>query len=679
MILLTLPLGLLLALAFVGALHGRLRAAGSIVYAGMAAAAAMLASAGMVVLLGGGPIGVALGAGLPWMPGRLAVDPLSALFLVVVNVGAVPAILFGWGAATSRDGHAGHGAVSGRALAPFPLFLLGMNLTLLADDAFLFLLGWEVMSVASWLLVLADHGSSETRRAAQVYLVMAAAGSAALLVAFGLLCDVGGGYGFDGMRAAGATGLVAGVAAALTILGAGSKAGLIPMHVWLPLAHPAAPSHVSAMMSGVMTKVAVYALVRICFDLLGPPAAWWGAVLMIVGAATVLGGVLYALFQTDIKRLLAYSTVENIGAIAVALGLSLVFQANGAMVPAAVALAAALLHAVNHSLYKTLLFLAAGAVQKATGRRDLGALGGLTARMPRTAAMALVGSLAIAGLPPLNGFVSEWLTFQAVLSGPQSGSWPLKIATMVVGVALALGAALAAACFVRFFGIAFLGRARSSAAAAAVEPSLPILAALVVPASLCILLGLVPALALGPIDTVMQSLIGSGLRGDAGPGAWLWLTPVSSGQGGFGGNSYSGLLTLACLGLLGWLVVLALRRLSPGPARRVPAWGCGHPDVGPTAQYGADSLSQPLRRIFGTTVFAAQERVERPDPGDTGPARLAVALSDPAWDRLFSPAETAIERLAARIDRLRGLTIRRHLALVFTALVVLLIVVAVPR
>ena len=255
------------------------------------------------------------------------------------------------------------------------------------------------------------------------------------------------------------------------MLGAGSKAGLVPLHAWLPLAHPAAPSHVSALMSGVMTKVAVYGFVRIVFDLLGSPDWWWSVAVLAVGGVTATLGVLYALMQRDLKRVLAYSTIENIGIIFTGLGLALAFKAEGLDWVAALALTAALLHVFNHTLFKSLLFFGAGAVLNATGERDMEKLGGLIHRMPQTAVAMLVGCVAISALPPFNGFVSEWLTFQAILLSPQLPSWGLKLIIPAVGALLALSAALAAACFVKVFGVCFLGRRAHAAAAARTKPT----------------------------------------------------------------------------------------------------------------------------------------------------------------------------------------------------------------
>ena len=362
----------------------------------------------------------ALPLGLPWIGAHFRMDVLSAFFLAIVNLGGAAVSLY-------AIGYGAHEKHPSRILPFFPAFLAGMNLVLLADDAFSFLVAWEFMSLSSWALVMAHHHDAENRRAGFIYLLMASFGTLALLMAFGLLAGSVGGYSFSDIRdAAHGPSWKSGLVLALVLLGAGSKAGLVPLHIWLPLAHPAAPSHVSALMSGVMTKVAIYGFIRIVFDLLGPPEFWWSMPPLTLGAITAMLGILSATIQSDLKKLLAYSTIENIGIIFVALGLALAFKANGMALPAALAFTAALFHVFNHSLFKSLLFLGAGAVLNATGERDIERLGGLIHSMPRTAFVFLGACLAISALPPLNGFVSEWLVFQAVLLSPSLPQWSSK-------------------------------------------------------------------------------------------------------------------------------------------------------------------------------------------------------------------------------------------------------------
>jgi hydrogenase-4 component B len=458
---------------------------------------------------------------------------------------------------------------------------------------------------------------------------------------------------------------------ATALIGAGSKAGIVPLHAWLPLAHPAAPSHVSALMSGVMTKVAVYAFVRIALDLAGAPAWWWSILVLALGGVTAVMGVLYALMQHDLKRLLAYHTVENIGIIFIGLGLALAFKAYGMLFAAALALTAALLHVFNHSLFKSLLFFGAGAVLTTTGERDMEHLGGLIHRMPQTAFVFLVGCAAISALPPLNGFVSEWLTFQAILLSPQLPSWGLKFLVPAVGALLALSAALAAACFVKAYGVTFLGRPRTRAAETAVETDSFSLAAMFVLAALCLLAGILPGLFIDALAPVSMAVIGARMPEQIGS-QWLSIVPIAASR-----SSYDGLLVFLFMIISGTLAAFAIHRLASDRLRRAPAWDCGYPDPSPATQYTATSFAEPIRRVFGTVLFRAREQVEMPPPGDMRPARLTVQMTDPIWDWLYAPLAATIGAAADRLNRLQFLTIRQFLTLVFCALVILLLVLAV--
>ncbi len=447
----------------------------------------------------------------------------------------------------------------------------------------------------------------------------------------------------------------------------------MPLHVWLPLAHPAAPSHVSALMSGVMTKVAIYAFIRIVFTLLGPPAWWWGIVVLALGGATALMGVLYALFQTDLKRILAYSTIENIGFIFVGLGLALAFRADGFETAALLALTAALFHAFNHSIFKSLLFFGSGAVLTATGERDMEKLGGLIHRMPVTAFAILVGCAAISALPPLNGFASEWLTFQAILLSPELPQWGLKLIVPAVGALLALSVALAAACFVRVFGIAFLGRPRSPAAAEAQETDRFSLGVMLGLAAVCLLAGIVPGFVIDAMAPVVQNVLGGHMPHQSSV-AWLSLVPISKAR-----SSYNGLLVFLFIIISATFAATVIHRLASKAVRRAPAWDCGFPNAGSLTQYTAGSFSQPIRRVFGTLLFRAREHVEMPSPGDLRPAKLTVQLQDVAWDTLYAPLAEVIRVATDRLNVLQFLTIRRYLMLVFVTLVLLLLVIAIWR
>src|SRR5580692_2198968 len=370
---------MLLALAVVAVVICRSRHASIVIYGVTMMVSIVATGTSLNWLIEGGTknSAVILPLGLPWLGAHFQLDQLTSFFLVVVNLGGAAASLYGLG-------YGRHESAPHRVLPFFPAFLAGMNLVLLADDAFSYLLCWEFMSLASWALVMAHHREPGNAKAGYIYLVMAGFGTLALLLAFGLLAGPAGDYGFAAIRAAQHTPYVAALVLILMLLGAGSKAGLVPLHVWLPLAHPAAPSHVSALMSGVMTKVAIYGFIRVVFDLLGPPAWWASVIVLLLGGVTAVMGILYAMMEKDLKRLLAYSTIENVGIIFVSLGLALAFQANGLKLAAALAFTAALFHALNHSFFKSLLFFGAGAVLMSTGERDMDRLGGLIHRMPHT-------------------------------------------------------------------------------------------------------------------------------------------------------------------------------------------------------------------------------------------------------------------------------------------------------
>jgi hydrogenase-4 component B len=655
-----------LGIAVLGAAIARSAVATPIVYgACLVVALVATAGAGAQLLAGAAEIPTAvLPVGLPWLGAHFRMDALSAFFLVVVDLGGASASLFALG-------YGRHETAPARVLPFFPAFLAGMNLVVLADDAFSFLLSWEFMSLTSWALVMVHHRIRDNRHAGYVYLVMASFGTLCLLLAFGLLAGADGGYGFATMRGGVHSAAIAALVLTLVLLGAGSKAGLVPLHAWLPLAHPAAPSHVSALMSGVMTKVAVYGFVRIVFDLLGAPSWWSGMIVLTIGGITAVMGVLYALMQHDLKRLLAYHTVENIGIIFIGLGLALAFKANGMAGVAALALTAALFHVLNHSIFKSLLFFGSGAVLAATGERDMEHLGGLIRRMPLTAFAFLVGCAAISALPPLNGFVSEWLTFQAILLSPDLPQWGLKISIPAVGALLALAAALAAACFVKAFGVSFLGRPRTDAAARAVEVDRFSLAAMLIFAALCLVAGVLPGFVIDRLAPAVEAVVGSRMPEQSGF-AWLSIVPIAASR-----SSYSGLVLFFFIFVSSSISILAIHRFASHAVRRSAAWDCGFPDPDPATQYTASSFAQPIRRVYGTLVFQARERVEMPPPGDPRPARLHLQLRDLIWDALYAPVGGAVAFAADRLNHLQFLTIRRYLSLVFGALITLLLVLAI--
>jgi hydrogenase-4 component B len=516
-------------------------------------------------------------------------DGLGAFFLALVGLVAVPCGIYGMGYSAAYEGR-----YSLRFLgAMLNLFLLTMSLVPCADNILTFLLMWEGMSLTSYFLVLTETNEPGTVQAGSWYLAMTHGGLALVLAAFLLLSSSAATTGFADLRAAAAalSPATRDVVFVLALLGFGSKAGIMPLHVWLPRAHPAAPSHVSALMSGVMVKLGIYGLLRVGLDLLGGGPAWWGALLIGLGALSAVLGVLYALMENDLKRLLAYSSVENVGLIFVGIGTSLLFSSLGAIPAATLALSAGLYHALNHAAFKGLLFLGAGSVLHATHTRDMNLLGGLIRRLPWTALCFLIGSLAIAGLPPLNGFVSEWLLFQSLLPGIGSSA-PLvaPLMTLAVGI-LALTGGLAAAGFVKAFGITFLAIPRSPAAAHAHEAPLSMRVGLTILAVACTGLGLAAA----PIMSVLGSILPerAGLVPASQRLGGVWLSAPS----GFGQMSP----TLVAVGLVAVTagVWTGVRLFATAPRLRVgDTWGCGRIAQTARMEYTSTAFAEPLRRVF---------------------------------------------------------------------------------
>jgi hydrogenase-4 component B len=636
------------------------------------AAKGMLAvcAAGAVLALGylaeGAPHqAVSLPLGLPGVATILALDGLSGFFLLLLMLAGAAASC---AAMTEKA-----------ATAPFlPVFIGAMALTLLAGDAFSLVLGFELMSLASFALVV-----SGSRSAGLLYIGMAASGAVCLIAALGLLG--GAGLGFAQMRAHPPEGLRAGIVLLLVLIGAGSKAGLAPLHVWLPPAHAAAPAHVSALMSGAMTKVAIYVLIRLVFDLCGPAQPlWWGVPLLVMGAAGAVLGGLRATMEDDLKSVLACSTIENIGLIVIGLGLALSARAVDLTPLAALAMGGALLHALGHAMFKSLLFLGAGSVQHGAGTRRLDLLGGLIHRMPITTGCVLLGGACLAALPPSAGFAGEWTLFQAVLGAPRLGGLGMQIMVCVVAALMALAAALAAAAAIRLIGVAFLGRPRSPRAAAAEEAGPELRGGMIGLAATVALIGLFPGGVLGLAGPVMRMLLGGDLSDRAG----LFLITPQSEVAAMAMPGYAALGIAVLLVLLGTATYALLRRHAElrGTAghRGAPAWDCGFgappawlPFGDPVTQYGGPSFAQPLRATLGASVLAAREAVDMPASGDVRTARIDVTMRDPAEAWLFAPVGRAREAISGWVDRLQFLTIRRLLSVTFGALVLFLAVVVV--
>lgn len=625
--------------------------------------------AGGAALLNGGTSTGQLPLGLPWLHWHTRLDALSGFFLAVIGIAVLAASLYAPGYV--RDFRHGKysSAVLGLATA---LFVVGMELVLLADDAFSFVIAWELMSVSSYFLVAFQHEHAANRRAAFLYLLMAEVGAIAIILAYGVIAAFAHGFGFDALRATHLSAAWGSVAFALALFGFGMKAGLVPVHAWLPEAHPVAPSHISGLMSGVMLKVAVYGLIRFSYDLLGDMRWEWGVAVLLLGTASAVLGVLYAMLQNNLKRLLAYSSIENVGIIFVGLGLSMIFLGTGQSELGVLGLVAALYHALNHSLFKNLLFLSAGSVLHQTHEHDLEQMGGLIKRMPKTAILFLIGSLSISALPPLNGFVSEWLIFQAALQAPALDSGVLRGVIPVAAAALAFAGAVAATCFVKVFGVAFLGLPRSRHAQNAREVAHPgMLWGPGLLAVLCFLTGVFPTAIVDVLENIPQLLLGASLPSASAHG-WLWLTP-----GGSDNASYAAPLVMLAVMVAGW-VSLRLWRHSNDVRRAVP-WDCGFGGLNARMQYTATAFAQPLRRIF-QPLWEIRESIESEPSRDSGlqPGVLhyRLEINDHSWRSLYLPISRGVDDMARRVSRIQTGQIRTYIAYSFFTLLILLWVVS---
>ncbi len=604
--------------------------------------------------------------GLPDLPFHVRLDPLAGFFLFLL--GAVSAGISVYAAGYFHDESTERLTLIG---LQYFVFLAAMALVTLADDAYLFMVAWETMALASYFLVTTDHHQPAIRSAGFLYLLIAHLGALAILLCFGILHGGQGDYSFAALRDAELTPFWASVAFLLAFFGFGAKAGMIPLHAWLPEAHPAAPSPVSALLSGVMLKTAIYGMVRVIYDLIGGVRWEWGVVVLVIGAATTLFGVLYALMQHDLKRLLAYHSVENIGIILLGLGMSMVFFGFGHPAAGVLGLVAALYHTLNHAVFKGLLFLGAGSILHRRGLRDLNDMGGLIRTMPRTAFYFLIGALAISALPPLNGFVSEWLTFQTALQAPILGHGVVRSVLPLAAATLALAGALTAMCFVKVFGIAFLGQPRA--------PHLRTPAAhkggdggpmerlgMAWLAAGCFVLGLFPTSMLLVLNRVGTSLTGWGLSDEALASGWLWLVPTTSAEA-----SYSPVIFLLVIVGVVLLTILLVRRFYHGRVRYSHPWDCGFPEQTPRMQDTADAFGQPIRHVFGPLYLMKRHL---PGPDDPAP-KFTVKIEDRHWYWLYLPVARLVEFVSSRIGLLQQGRISIYLLYSFITLIALLVFV----
>jgi hydrogenase-4 component B len=606
-----------------------------------AAGAAAVAVTGFAVLLDGATLGAGFTSALD---PRLGVDGLSGFFLGTLGLVAAPALVFSTRYLEPTR--------SGRAIAALTAaFVLVLMLVVCARDPLTFLLGWELMTLLPAAVILVARGADRSSRVAVfVYLAVTHLGGTGTWIAVLLLASAGG-FGDPAALEAG-SGLQAAIALA-ALVGMGTKAGVIPLHVWLPRAHPIAPAPVSALMSGVMIKLAVYALVRVLVEWLGDPPTWLGVLVLAVGSLSAVGGVLYALFQHDLKRLLALHSIENVGIIILGLGACLTLRALGDDTWAAFALGAALLHTLNHAVFKALLFLGAGAFERAVGVLELDGLGGLLRRMPWTAGAFLVGAMAIAGLPPLNGFASEWLTLQGLLHVPASGATASGIAGAVALAALAATAALAVFCFVKVVGLVLLGAPRRRAVADADDAPASMRVGVVSLAGACVVLGLAPGVLFEPLAELEP-----------------WAPAAPSGMGldlpGTGGLPTGG-IALALLALVALLAVLRGSRVA-APA---PSWACGQL-LGPELAWTSAGFSKPLRLVLEPMLRPERQIAVDVEGGVVTALSYAGRVPHLVEERLYRPVTRVALAAAAHARRLQSGRLSTYVAYLVLTVVVLL-------
>lgn len=620
------------------------------------------------VLVSGKELALSFQGGVPFCGAVVfRMDLLSAFFVFLISFVAIPVSIFALG--YTRE----YRAKKNTALLGllYNLFLLSMVLVVTVENAFYFIIVWEIMSLVSYFLVVYEHEKPEARRAGLIYFIMTHAGTAFIIAAYWLLFSCAGSFSFDAFKE-NAGMLPQGLRNAVflcALVGFGTKAGMIPFHVWLPEAHPQAPSHVSALMSGVMIKTAIYALLRFLFDFLSPALFWWGIVVLAAGILSALLGILYALMEHDLKRLLAFSSIENIGIVLLGIGMGVVFSSAQQSVYASFAIIAALYHVINHATFKGLLFLAAGSILGGVHTRNMEHLGGLIKKMPWTAASFLVGSAAISALPPLNGFVSEWMTFIALLSGIECDGLGPRSFSPVLASLLGLAGALAAACFVKAFGISFLGKCRSRQAEEAREESASMRLGMAIPALSCFGLAAAAPWIVKILGRTAGALLGQDIPDPAFGSRGLLVFPSSLGE------LNPPWVFMAIAGSLSAVFVFMSLLSKKRPIRISPTWDCGMPELSPRMQYSATGYSKPLRRIF-SFLYQPTRKVEIEDEG------LSVLRTATRFDSGIRPLfEEILYRPVARLTlffsqqakRIQTGHIQIYLGYIFIALILLLI------
>jgi len=633
------------------------------------AAAVLEFSASMGTLIAGVEFNGALSSAVPYVRYGVRLDPLSAFFNLALSVLAASVAVY-------SVGYLKHGVAARRPslfCSFLNLMLLSLTLVFTASNVLFFLIAWELVVVSSYFLVITDHESEETRSGGMLYMLMSRGGTGLLFIGFLLLSTAAGSLEFQAMHGSGER-LSSGLGAAAFLLlffGFGVKAGIIPLHIWLPAAHPVAPSNVSALMSGIVIKTGIYGMARLFFDFYGVLPVWAGMLVLVVGVLSALLGVLYALMEHDLKRLLAYHSIENIGIILMGFGSALLFRSFGHPQLAALALIAGLFHTLNHGIFKCLLFLGAGSVLQGAKTRNMEEMGGLIRRMPWTALFFLIGAIAISGLPPLNGFVSEWLTYQGLLAGFGATPTLTRMAFPIAGALLALTAALAATCFVKAFGITFLALPRSENAEHATESSLSMKAGMAGLAATCVLLGVGATWFMPVFASITQQAFSVQITQQLVSGDGILLTAGSVHNGSV--SPFVIALALIALAVVPLALWLALGRKSPRVTG--PPWACGLPGLTAANEYTATAFSKPLRMIFAALFRPRREIQAEFDVSPYYPKAIHFESEiEPTFEtHFYDPLRKGILAIAARMRRIQTGSIHAYLAYIFVTLILLLI------
>ena len=625
---------------------------------------------GLLGLTSSEPVTGSLVSTIPLLTFAIRLDPLAAFFVFSISLVGLAASIYAIGYLQHFEGHAST-AVLG---ALFNAFLLCMTFVVLADNAFFFLLAWELMSLLSYFLVVTEHEKAEVRYAGLFYLIMTHIGTAFIVVAFLIFFQSVGSFSFEAFRHP-AQPLPEGMKTLvflMALLGFGTKAGIVPLHVWLPYAHPVAPSHVSAVMSGVMIKTAIYGLIRVYFDFFGGQFPWWwGFTVLLLGTTSALLGVMYALMEHDLKRLLAFHSVENIGIILMGIGAGMIFQAYGLRELAALGLLAGLYHTINHALFKALLFLGAGSLLYATQTRNMEEYGGLLRRMPWTGIFFLIGAVSISALPPTNGFVSEWLVFQTLFLSFQIPAVFLKLMLPIAAAILALTGVLALTCFAKAFGISFLAQPRSTHARHAEEVPVSMRMGMGILAALCVALGVAPMVVVPLLDQIIVPLVGISIASKVlAIDGWA-LAPVNVEFSSLSTPVLALLLVASAILGLGLAVVFGGRLTT----RRSKSWGCGI-TLTPRMEYTATGFVQPIKRVF-STIYQPTVKLETEFLAESryfSKRRHFEFHIEPIFEKyLYDPLVAFFGTLADRLKVIQAGSLHLYLTYMFVTLIALLL------